>query len=341
MKRILSIVATSVLLATTALCCAEDGVDMLLTASKRARESEKIESFRASYELSVTNEDGKVEKSRRKIMIEKPEPSDFCYLNAPVEGVPTQSMLLLLRRGTRPYLDGRLMVDEIVRYDARAKEYVIDDSSWATQDFFLTVGRLGDWLGITIGNVAYRCGFDMEEAKKELKKTYQIETSESKIKINGEKSYEITVKSDDAVIGQYCITPEFGYVCSKSQMRYPSTNSMMEVTKDDLIAEFVSDKFIFDERSEVHYPLHIVVTNYGGGKNRAPRRTEYAIDEDSRQINKRIKPAEFALTIPQGAKIRDARGGKSVVKVAKEAFEIKLSDKTIDLTNLDALVDPE
>ena len=334
-------VATTLFLASHAFCSAEDGAEILLKAAKRARETEKIESFRATYEFSVTNEEGKLEKSRRRIMIEKPESSVFYYLNAPVDGVPTQSMLLLSRRGTRPYLDGRLMADEVVHYDARTNEYVIEDTAWATQDFFLSVGRLGDWLGITIGNVAYRCGFDMEEAKKELKKTYRIETSESETKINSKKSCEITVKSDDAVIGQYCITPEFGYVCSKSQMRIPSTNSMMEVAKGDLIAEFVSDKFIFDERSEVHYPLHIVVTNYGGGKNRAPRRTEYAIDEDSLQINKRIKPSEFVLTIPQGAKIRDARGGKSVVKVAKEAFEIKLSDKTIDLTNPDALVDPE
>lgn len=328
-------VATTLVLASHAFCSAEDGAEILLKAAKCAHGTEKIVSIKATYDSTVTKSNGKVEKSRRKVMVENPGPSDLRYLNAPLDGFPPGGECLMLRR----YIRDHVIRNESVYYDLRSEEYVVNDWSIATRNF-LNYGRFGDWFGIIVYNVGFKHGGDLVEAQKALESEYAFETTASETKIDGKKTFEIVVKSDDVEVGRFCITPELGYVCSKKQDRiWRTQSSLPEVVKGNLSQEFVADQFVFDKKSEVHYPLHVIESVYSVGVSK-PTKYEITIDEDSLQINGRIKPSEFALKIPKGGKIRDERGEKPVVKVAKEEFEIKLDGDTIDLTKIDALVDP-
>ncbi|MBQ9372129.1 MAG: hypothetical protein IJU03_08060 [Thermoguttaceae bacterium] len=337
MKRVTTILlATTLFLAPYAFCSAEDGAEILLKAAKSAHGTEKVVSIKATYDSTVTNSVGKVEKSRRKVLVENPGVSDLRYLNAPLDGFPPGDEVLMLREYVKD--QDPVIRNECVYYSTRSEEYVIRDGLMGARNF-LNYGRFGDWFGVIVYNVDFKRGGDLVEAKQALEREYAFETTESETEIDGEKSFEIAVKSDGVEVGRFCITPGFGYACSKKQNRlWTDSNALPESVKGELCSEFVADRFIYDSKSEVHYPLHVIETAYSVG-GRHSTTYEATFDEDSLQINKRIKPAEFALTIPQGAKVHDMRGGKSIVKVAKEECEIKLEGDSIDLTKIDALVD--
>ncbi|MBQ9372131.1 MAG: hypothetical protein IJU03_08070 [Thermoguttaceae bacterium] len=309
-------------LATFAASCGfaqESGLEILWNAAERQGTTDRITSFEATYEATITNAQKDGVKTKRRVMQAYVDDDTFCYLETPSDGgVYGAPAHMTRQRGRFPQAQYEL-------FDLETQGSLFLSSTKMTTEDFARIGRLSGTFAEMVQNAS-------SDLKDNISKIFQFDVSESETKINGEASYVVELKTTTGVLmARYVITPSLGGVCSSIQTFNPATG--------DLISEQVADNFICEKTSKLYYPLHYVITEYDPKSGELASKREFQFDESSLRINRKIKPKEFVMTVPKGATLYDGRVDPPIQKAAPRDVEISLANDSIDLETMTELVE--
>jgi hypothetical protein len=182
----------------------------------------------------------------------------------------------------------------------------------------------------------------LSENVAKVKAQYSAMAGEGNIKpfdLTGETKYDgnavayvvesrVKTSSGPCVVQRYWIDASRGYVCPLIQL-YDNEGRLGE--------EWKSSDYFLHEKSGLWFPVHHIHTQYIPETGKLREQTTYLLDRNTLRINEDVSEKEFAVQLPIGATVLDAREANQPNYTVRGPVTLSLVKGGLDLETMPGL----